>query len=95
MYVSGMPMDSVRPHMKHQSVLFRPLFLSAILFMQACGFVMLGCSDSGSQTPPALIVLVSIDTLRADHVGKMSPWNDENESLTPFLDSFAEDSIDF
>ncbi len=81
--------------MKYRSFSIRPLFLTAMVIVQASGFVVLGCSGSGSDTPPTLIVLISLDTLRWDHVGKMIPWNDEKESLTPSLDLFAEDSIDF
>ena len=54
-----------------------------------------GCSEPGSDTEapeaPRNVILISIDTLRADHVGTYGYEVD----TTPNIDSFAERSIVF
>jgi arylsulfatase A-like enzyme len=45
---------------------------------------------SGCQREPVQVVLITIDTLRADHVG---PRPDGGASLTPALDALAQDGV--
>jgi len=62
-----------------------------------CGLVVLAaalasaCGPSASSPPPPSILLISIDTLRADHVGLYGYARD----TTPFLDRFARQALVF
>ena len=60
-------------------MLARPLL--ALVLLTACG----------SEGPPPNVILVSIDTLRADHVGLYGYARD----TTPFLDDFAKTAMVF
>ncbi len=59
-----------------------PGFLSILMVLIGCG---------RASTPPDRVVLVTIDTLRADHVG----FQGYPLPITPFLDSLAEQGVVF
>jgi len=61
--------------------------------LSVLGFLLLGCSSS--QSPPPLVLLISIDTLRWDHVGDRIDGAGRHESLTPSLDLFSRDAVSF
>ena len=60
----------------------RPLQLAVVLALGAC---------RGVADPPALLLLISVDTLRADHLGA----HGSQLGATPNLDRLAEESIVF
>jgi len=54
---------------------------------------LVGCRAANSEeSTPLNVIVVSIDTLRGDRVGRAGP---NGESLTPVLDAFAQDSTQF
>lgn len=73
----------------------RRMSLAQCLSMMLAGIISLGLTSScGSNDEPELppsIILVSLDTLRGDHVGFMGYERD----TTPFLDEVAEESMVF
>ncbi len=62
---------------------------AALLPWLTLPFSLAGCR--GPTAPPALVVVVSLDTLRADHVGAVR----DGASLTPALDRLAAEGIRF
>ncbi len=58
------------------------------LVLPLTGTILCAC---GPSAPPPSVILVSIDTLRADHVGLYG----YSRATTPFLDRFAEDATVF
>lgn len=60
----------------------------AVLLVGLAGLLASGC---GADARPPAVILVSIDTLRADHVGTYGYARD----TTPFLDRFARDAVVF
>jgi arylsulfatase len=52
--------------------------------------LLLGCTRAGSSTPE-LLLLISVDTLRADHLGAYG----SDRGLTPVLDALARESVVF
>ncbi len=66
-----------------------------LLFLPMAALFVLGCNpapkDLKGIPAPASLILISIDTLRADFVGSYG----NNEGWTPFLDTFAEEGILF
>ena len=49
------------------------------------------CGDPAAEDPPPNVVLVTLDTTRADHLGYHGYWRE----TSPFLDSLAKESIVF
>ena len=64
------------------------LGLSAVFACLATGLLG-GCKDEGDPLPP--VILISLDTLRADHVGFMG----YHRATTPFLDELASEAMVF
>jgi glucan phosphoethanolaminetransferase (alkaline phosphatase superfamily) len=67
--------------------------LSKTLLSVALGALVLGCSDEAAKPRQPLynVILISIDTLRADHVGAYG----YERPTTPAVDAFAADSVVF
>ena len=64
--------------------------LRSFVILACSGWLLQGC-DAGSFDPPDLVVLVTIDTLRADHLeiyGYPRP-------TAPFLSTLADDGVVF
>jgi len=60
-------------------------------FFLAAGLIQLACQNEKNDTNQANIVLISLDTLRADHLGCYGYFRD----TSPNIDAFAEESIFF
>jgi len=56
------------------------------------GLCLLACADAGGQDRPPNILLISVDTLRADRI---NAYGYEHPLLTPHLDALANDGILF
>jgi arylsulfatase A-like enzyme len=63
-----------------------------IVWVPMCALLLAGCEpDTAAQARPANVLLVSIDTLRADHVGAFGA----TEAKTPTLDRLAFEGVRF
>jgi len=62
-----------------------------LLFAAACVALATACSDSKPGALPPNLLLITVDTLRADHLG---PWGDTLVD-TPAIDGFAADAYVF
>jgi arylsulfatase A-like enzyme len=69
----------------------RPAAASALCLAVAIGAVLSAVGCSSPELPPKNIVLVTIDTLRADHLGAYG----YPRAVSPFLDDFAASSVVF
>jgi arylsulfatase A-like enzyme len=68
---------------KCESIMLRPLF--RLLTLGLCLGAAAGCSDSDPESQQPNLLLITVDTLRADHLGA---WGDMLVD-TPALDAFA------
>jgi arylsulfatase A-like enzyme len=57
------------------------------------GAVLLALLAIGCAEPPPSILLVTLDTLRRDHVGAFRPDDPQSASLTPHLDALAAEGL--
>ena len=69
------------------------LICTGCLSLFAIGVAILGFWSRSSGPP--LIVLISVDTLRWDHLGLSLGDRSEEDSLTPALDQFSEEAVSF
>ena len=66
----------------------------SLLMACAAGLFFAGCSFT-EVAAPRVVLLISIDTLRADHVGGLRAPDSRGKSVTPALDLFASDAVTF
>ncbi|MEA2165434.1 MAG: hypothetical protein QOK37_3561 [Thermoanaerobaculia bacterium] len=66
-------------------------FQSIVIAVAALGLLMAGCSRQGAVDPKAPIIIISIDTLRSDHL----PAYGYSKVDTPAIDQFRKDAILF
>ena len=82
-----------RPRMVGRASKCGPLQF-CLLMACAAGLFFAGCSFA-EVAAPRVVLLISIDTLRADHVGGLRAPDSRGKSVTPALDLFASDAVTF
>jgi arylsulfatase A-like enzyme len=67
------------------------IFTAAAITAAALGFGVAGCAPSPEPAPPEIVIVIGIDTLRADHLGLYGAAR----PTSPFLDSLAREGAVF
>ncbi len=80
---------ALSPSKGGRNTFFNRLFGGLALAVAAVGLLAFACRERASDPPP--IVLIAVDTLRADHLGSYG----DRRGLTPFLDQLAGRGVRF